>query len=443
MEHFGNITFAEVKGKGGAIVKISTPTSHTTLKTKAKDLAYIPWGDSDNWPAQVSEKVGKNGSAGSALRLLRRAHYGGGLVMYKNLKTDTGKRAIEYIDKTEEPEIDSFLKRIKSPMFLQETIMDLEWFNLTFPEFILEQNCEKIFSVKRVRTAWCRYGKQNSKGIIDKIYVSSQFGTSQKIEVEGNEYVEEITLLNPYMTKEEIKDYCIKNKIRKFTLPFCFPMLDESFYPSADWHAILRSGWLEVANSVPIYKLGIFQNQVSIKYLIEIDSRYFEYIYNEEWAKYDLEKKLSIRAQLIQSITDELSGPGNSGKSISSIMFTDDKGAQLSAIKITAIDDKFKDGSYLPEAEAANSEVLFAFGTDPTLIGAGIPGGKLGSGSGSDKRIAFNLLQAFMKSNRDITISILEFIQDYNGWDNTLKFGFENVVIETLDKNPTSTSKGI
>ena len=443
MEHFGNITFAEVKGKGGAVVKFKEPVKHTVLKTKGKAAKYIAWGDSDKWPLEIAEKVRRNGSAGSALRLLRRAHYGNGLIIYKNLKDESGKKKIESIDRTEVPEIDAFLKRIKSPMFLQETIMDLEWYNLSFPEFVLDVAADKIVSAKRMRTAWCRYAEPGESGVPESIYVSSKFGRDGSVDVEDAEFVEEIPLLNPYLTKEEIKEYCIEKNIRKFTIPFGFPLLDESFYPSADWHAILHSGWLEVANSVPIYKLGIFRNQVSIKYMIEIDVRYFKYIYEKNWDAFSVEEKLKIRTDLIRTITDELSSPENSGKSISSIMFVDEKGFQVSAIKITSIDDKFKDGSYLPEAEAANSEVLFAFGTDPTIIGAGIPGGKLGSGSGSDKRVAFNLLQAFMKPNRDITISILEFIQDYNSWDNTLKFGFENVVIETLDKNPTSTSKGV
>lgn len=443
MEHFGNITLAEVKGKGGAIVRVTEPAKHTVLKTKGKDAKYIAWGDSDTWPLEIAEKVRKNGSASSAIRLLRRAHYGNGLVLYRNVKDESGKKKVEYIDRTEVPEIDAFLKRIKSPMFLQETIMDLEWYNLSFPEFVLDVAADKIVSVKRMKTAWCRYATPGNSGVPESIYVSSKFGRDRSVDVENNEFVEEIPLLNPYLTKEEIKAYCIENEIRKFTIPFGFPLLDESFYPSADWHAILHSGWLEVANSVPIYKLGIFRNQVSIKYMIEIDVRYFKYVYEKDWDTYTVEKKQEIRADLIRTITDELSSPENSGKSISSIMFIDDKQNQVSAIKITSIDDKFKDGSYLPEAEAANSEVLFAFGTDPTIIGAGIPGGKLGSGSGSDKRVAFNLLQTFMKSNRDISISPLEFVQDYNGWDNTLKLGYENVVLETLDKNPTSTSKAV
>ena len=82
-------------------------------------------------------------------------------------------------------------------------------------------------------------------------------------------------------------------------------------------------------------------------------------------------------------------------------------------------------------------------GVDPSVIGAGIPGGKLGAGSGSDKRVAFNILQSLKTADRDITLSILEFIQDFNDWDPKIKFAFENIEITTLDKNPTSTQTGI
>jgi len=107
--------------------------------------------------------------------------------------------------------------------------------------------------------------------------------------------------------------------------------------------------------------------------------------------------KGKIREDLIDGINESLVGNNNAAKSIQSMMFMDDKGVQVSALKITSVDDKLKDGIYLPEAEAANSEILFAIGVDPSLIGAGIPGGKLGAGSGSDKNAAFNILQALKK----------------------------------------------
>ena len=450
MEHFGEISFVDVQGKTNgkqnvAMVKVvNKQNSHTTPKPYTKDSKqYIEWGNGDAFPKTLSKAVRKNGSASSAMRVKERAHYGNGLTLYRTAKSDSGKKVVEYVPVEEDDAIYSFLKKIKHKLFLQETIKDLEWLNIAFPEFVLSVDRTRIESVRRLKTAWSRFAQPNNNGIINKIYISSKFGCEATVDVADKTYVSELPLLNPYLSKEEIIDYCKKNDIDRFTIPFGYPTLDESFYPQADWHSILKSGWLEVANSVPEYKLNIFKNQVSIKYIIEIDERYFQKVYNEKWTDFTVEDRLKIREDLINAITDNLSGNTNSGKSISSIMFADDKGNQTSAVKITPIDDKFKDGSYLPEAEAANSEVLFAMGVDPSVIGAGIPGGKLGAGSGSDKRVAFNILQSLKTPDRDITLSILEFIQDFNNWDNTIKFAFENTEITTLDKNPTSTQNGI
>lgn len=451
MKSFGAIQFVDVKGKTNgkrnvAIVKSvnGDSSSHTTSKPNTKEgKKYIEWGDSDKLPIELSSKVRKNGSASSAMRVKERAHYGNGLTLYKTTVSDNGKKVINYHPLEQNTEIYSFLKKIKYKLFLQETIKDLEWFNICFPEFVLSPDRTKIASVRRQKTAWTRFAAPDDSGTIDKIYISSKFGTSSNIDVENNPFVSEIPLMSIYATPEEIIAHCKKNNIDRFTIPFGYATLDESFYPEADWHAILNSGWLEVANSVPQYKLSIFLQQVSIKYIIEIDERYFQKVYNEEWVKFSIEEKQRIRKELIQSITDNLGGTDNAGKSISSIMFQNEKGEQVSAVKITAIDDKFKDGSYLPEAEAANSEVLFAMGVDPSVIGAGIPGGKLGAGSGSDKRVAFNIMQSLKTADRDVTLSILEFIQEFNKWDDTIQFAFENTEITTLDKNPTSTQNGI
>jgi hypothetical protein len=178
---------------------------------------------------------------------------------------------------------------------------------------------------------------------------------------------------------------------------------------------------------------------MTIKYIIEIDERYFDGLYRENWVKMKPEERQTIRKDIIDEINASLSGNENAGKSIQSMQLVGTDGKPFSAVKITAIDDKLKDGSYLPEAEAANSEVLFALGVDPSLIGAGIPGGKLGAGSGSDKREAFTILSALYKTNRETTLEVYDFISQYNSWDSTIRASFESTVLTTLDKNPTGS----
>lgn len=442
-QFFGNIALSSF-GKIGAVYAFKNttetgPNAITTVKVEVKDKTgeIASWGSKNDYPQKIVEAVGNSGSGQSGLRFLRKAHYGGGVILFDDTPTQDGKKSIKLLQPSAFPEIDLFFKKSQIKKFVKETIADLEWFYICFPEYILQDNYQKITRVKRQKSAWCRFEVQNSEsGLIENIYISQKFGRESVNP--DSEYVEVVPHIDPYLSVEEVKTYCQKNGIKKFIRPTFYPLIDEGYYPSAAWHAIVKNGWLEVANSVPELKKAMFKNQISIKYQIEIDERYFETKYAPDWKNKKVEDRITIREQLINSINESLSGNDKAAKSIQSMMFVDEKGIQTSAIKITAIDDKLKDGSYLPEAEAANSEILVALGVDSSLIGgSGIPGGKIGSGSGSDKRVAFNIHQALNKSDREYTIETLEFVFEYNGW--TPKIGIQDTEITTLDKNPTGT----
>lgn len=421
------------------VAKGDSTVSTIKIDTKEKTGVLASWGIKNDYPQEIMKAVKKNGSASSALRFLTRAHYGNGIILQNQSQADLdGKKAPALLNLAEFPEVNDFFKLNQIPRFAKETILDLEWWSLAFPEYILSQDFTKINRVKRHQTAWCRYEAMNKEnGLVENIYISQKFGIGS-VDVDS-EFVATIPLIDSYWSVEQVKEYCQKNRIYKFARPVYYPLLDEAYYPESPWHSITKSGWLDIANSIPEYKKALFNNQVSIKYLIEIDERYFKNVYSE-WLEMDSTKRIEIRTTLIDAINDSLGGNANAGKSIQSMKFVDDNGSQCSAITITAIDDKLKEGVYLPEASAANSEILVAVGVDATLIGgAGIPGGSLGAGSGSDKREAFTILSALMKTNRETSLEPLEFIQQYNGWDPSIKFAFENTILTTLDKNPTGT----
>lgn len=425
--------FKNTVEKGDSVV------STVKIDTKEKTGIVASWGKANDYPQKVMEAVKKNGSASSALRFLARAHYGNGIILHNESQADeNGKKAPALLNLADFPDVNAFFKLNQIPRFAKETILDLEWWSLAFPEYILSDNYEKINRVKRHKTAWSRYEAMNSdNGLIENLFVSQKFGTGT-VQLDSK-FVATIPIIDSYWSADEVKEYCKANKIKKFVRPVYYPLLDEAYYPESPWHSITKSGWLDIANSIPEYKKALFNNQVSIKYLIEIDERYFKNVYSD-WLDIDSSNRIAIRTTLIDAINDSLGGNTNAGKSIQSMKFVDDNGNQISAITITAIDDKLKEGVYLPEASAANSEILVAAGVDATLIGgAGIPGGSLGAGSGSDKREAFTILSALMKTNRETSMEPLEFIQQYNNWDPSIKFGFESTILTTLDKNPTGT----
>lgn len=414
-------------------------SSVTVVKVDVKDKTaeIASWGSKNDYPQQILKAVRPNGSASSGLRFLRKAHYGNGLVLVRDVANDQGKKETKMVDFTEVPDIQTFFLKSQMNRFWKETIADLEYFSLAFPEYILSDNFQTINKVRRQKTAWCRFSLPNKDtNLVEYVYISEKFGKESVATT--SEYVEEVPLIDSYWSPEEVKEYCKVNNIKKFIRPVFYPLIDEAMYPKSEWHAVVESGWLEVANSVPALKKSLFANQMTIKYLVEINELYFQKIYNEQWTKFSPDERIEIRRKVVDAVNESLSGNDNAGKSIQSMKFIED-GKEYSAVTITAIDDKLKDGSYLPEAEAANSEVLFALGVDPSLIGAGIPGGKLGAGSGSDKREAFTILSALFKTNRETTLEVYDFIAQYNGWDSTIRAAFENTILTTLDANPTGS----
>lgn len=417
----------------------SLDSSVTVVKVdvKEKTAEIASWGAKNDYPQQILKAVRPNGSASSGLRFLRKAHYGNGLVLVRDEPNAQGKKETKMVDLTEVSEIKDFFQKSQMNRFWKETIADLEYFSIAFPEYILSDNFKTINQVRRQKTAWCRFSLPNKdNNLVEFVYISEKFG-KETVDT-TSEYVSEVTLIDSYWSPDQVKEYCKANNIKNFIRPIFYPLIDEGFYPKSEWHAVVESGWLDVANSVPALKKALFSNQMTIKYLVEINELYFQKIYNEQWNKFSPDERIEIRRKVVDAVNESLGGNDNAGKSIQSMKFIED-GKEYSAVTITAIDDKLKDGSYLPEAEAANSEVLFALGVDPTLIGAGIPGGKLGAGSGSDKREAFTILSALFKTNRETTLEVYDFIAQYNGWDSSIRAAFENTILTTLDANPTGS----
>lgn len=445
---YGNIAVSEHRGIGIAYTfkntTASNPEAPTFVNVQIKDkkgkIAY--WGPNNDYPQKILKAIKASGSGSSALRFLRKAHYGTGISLMNNAPDENGKRSPKLINILDYSDINTFWKTSQVPRFFREIIADMEWFSIAFPEYILSNNFKTITRVKRHQTAWCRFEMMNpDNGLVENIYISEKFGKESVSE--DSPFVSKVPLIDSYWTPDEVRAYCQANKIYKFVRPVFYPLIDEAYYPQSEWHSVVNNGWLDVANSIPEYKKAMFENQASIKYMVEVDERYFEMIYSQSWKDFTVEERMKIRNDLIDGINEGLVTNKNAGKSIQSIMFADDKGVQTSAVKITSPDDKLKDGIYLPEAEAANSEILFAMGVDPSLIGAGVPGGKLGAGSGSDKNVAFNILQALKKTDRETVLEIFDFISAYNKWDETISADFENTVLTTLDKNPTGTQTAV
>jgi hypothetical protein len=432
-----------IAGGGEALI------SFKTLKNKDKQPTKIivenennfyevaAWGTNNDYPQKLLANLRLNGAGLSGLKVLTKTHYGKGFILAEETFDEEGKRNVTPKSLRQYAEIHEFWKRNQMKRFWRETIKDLEYWSLAFPEYILSNDFKTINRIKRQQTANARFSVMNEDtGYIEYVFLSKKWDSQVDLD---SKYVSKVPLIDSYWSAEEVKQYCKANKIHNFVRPMFYPLVDETYYPKTDWHSVHDNGWFNVSNSIPKFKEAIFNNQINIKYHIEVNEDYFLRKYKEDWITFEPEKREQIRKDFVDEIDTALRDPSKAGGSIMSIAYKDDNGTPQSGIKITAVDDKYKEGSYIPEASAANSEILFALGVDPSLIGAGIPGGSLGAGSGSDKRESFLILSALCKTNRETTLEPFEFIQQYNGWDDSLVGAFEDTILTTLDANPTGT----
>ena len=393
---------------------------------------WVDWGPGNDFPQKVISDVSKVSVAAPALEFKIKAHYGTGLITFKREVDEKGKVIIKVQDVNKIPEIKSFFKNSKIKRYFLEQITDLVWFYNVFPEMIVSRDFSKITSIRSLEAAFCRWSEMDEGERRIKILGYSALWPRE-------EEITEIPVISPWWSVERTRDYLRKNKIWKFVYPTYIPTPGRSFYQVAYWNGARKSGWFDVAGAIPEFKKHLMKNQMTIKWHVEIPESYWDKLF--PFPEFTKKKKKEKSEEKLGEMDDFLSDTKNTGKTFFSHFAVDPITKQpLPGWKITALDNKLIGGEYLEDSQAANSEIMFSMRVDPSLVGHGIPGGKLGAGSGSDKREAFNIYNSLLLTDRDVTVEPLEFIRDFNGWDEDLEFGFGNITLQTLDKNPTGTS---
>jgi len=393
---------------------------------------WSPWGDDNLFPQNVLDDLESNSIALRALEKRKNVHFGRGIIAYRNLKGTDGTVSKEVI--TEGAVHDFFRKNQVNRQWI-DLIGSLEIFANGWIEFILNKARTEINSFQILDAAYCRHSKLSPKSFrIDKTFYSAQWPSPSQ------DYYAVIPTFDP-LKFEQGRPY----KDPKFTYPVYYRSFNKSYYHLSVWNGVRKSGWMSIANKVPALKKAIMENQMTIKYHVEIPDQYFAKRYPP--ADFSKDEREAAVQRKIDELNDFLTNVENSGKSLVTFSYYNETLLkEFPGWKINVIDNKLKDDAYLPDSQAANSEILFAIGVDPCLIGSsGVPGGKMASsGSGSDKREAFWSLNADCGTYREVTLQPLYFIRDFNKWGEDIEFDYVVVdTSQTQDEHPTKTEKRI
>ena len=434
-----------IGGGGSWISGIDNLTPKTSVNDDPDDKESITtsnnieveissWGSDNKLPFQILNDLKNVTVAGAGLRKRGRIHLGRGVVAFRH-ETDEEEGNQKVVPATDDNVLE-FFKKNKINKFYKAQVTDYEIFNLCFPEFILDGDGGNILHIHHKTAPYMRFSVKED---VNRVWRSKWAVYSPKWEDGATEEDSvAIPCISPDMSVEEVKKYCQKNKISKFVRPVYNYMPGYDYYPIPFWNSARTSEWMDIAKIIPKVKKAIINNSMTLKYIVRIPTNYFM----NKYPNLNPKERLAKTEEDLKAVDDFLKDTQNTGKSFMTFYDIDKVTKQkVGAWEIEVIDNKIKDGVLNLDSAAANSEILFAIGIDPTLIGSGMPGKELGAKSGSDKREAYNIAISDAMADRFETLDTLEFIRDYNGWDPNINFAFEDNILTTLDKNPTGVQK--
>lgn len=374
----------------------------------------VQWGVDNLFPQRILKEIRKNTIIGPTLKKQAEIAYDEIIYGVDEMDDQGNVKFRRVID----PKVEAFFKRSHIHRYSLESLRNFYFFYFANPRIIFTADKSEVYSLSCYKTAHFRFAKPNESGWISHGYICADWETIQNVD---SQYVERVPLIDiyadPEMYREDETEF-------KYIYPLAYPTEDEIHYPLVDWNAARESGWLDVAQSIPKFKKALMKNQITLKNLIQVPSWWWEWKH-PGFNKMDEKKRKDIMDLEIDRFEKFFKGDENAGSSMM-VTFISDPAHQkeYQGWKVDAVDNKIKDGLYIEDSNEASSHLLYSLGMDPAIIGSQ-PGSKLGAGSGSDKRVAFNIYVDTIRAHQHLLLEPLSWIGTYNKWPD-YKFKFRN-----------------
>lgn len=396
-------------------------------KVSIGNLSVPSWGDGNNFPQKAEEIIGKTGVLNTGLKFIRNFTLGQGIFPCK--VTGYDEKGNEQLEVVNDAEITSLLNSRMLRRYMANCSRDYFKFGMGFPEMITNIDGSRIVGIAPQNSLFCRQ-LEKKNGVIPGVVISGKWPDSPS---EKKDY-SVVDLLDNYDPFADLERRKIGNTIAGKN--FIYPLRDEwsnnEYHPLPVWWSAYLAGWISIANKVPKFLLKMYENQMTIKWHVQIPYAYWDKRHPESEYQTMEERKAAIQKDM-DDFEKNLVSEENANKALFTHYDIGMNGKPEEQWIITPLDGKNNSQENLITSAAANSEICFSLMINPNVFGAGMPGGTYaGNQGGSNIREAFLVNVALAWLDRQNLLDPIECMLRFNGVQD-VQLRFRNTILTTLD----------
>lgn len=418
--------------------RTSRPPSDMNTEVNAEDYRkafqanpVLMWGTDNRYPEELDTEARMSSVFEGGMKVLCDHLRGQAFTLAVPVYKD-GKRILEEV---EDEEVMDELYDIGYYEYWQDACGELPKWGNVWPIFKMNEK-KDIRLIHTFDGTWCRFQRPHPKTAkIENLYVSAQWGrqihnrfTKGAIPKDLKAWVFQYPLLSRYHYVNELE---LLSKTKQTFAAHIKYHTSGSFYGRAPWHSLFENRWLAISGKVPEMIVRYYEAAMTINYLFYINQDWLQEKFPDmsEWTEEQRKKKIK---ELQDAYEKNLKGTGNAFKSLMLTFKMDPNGKEVKNLMIEVLDNKMREGQFLPDSQMSDGQVLFTLGVDPSLIGVVVPGGKQSAGSGSNIREASLALQMRQRPDREMIHNAFYIWRDYK-FRNTSDKRKKKLVIVTKD----------
>jgi hypothetical protein len=395
-------------------------------------VEYAYWGNNNRYPEQANDIIGKTGVLSTGLNYKCRCCYGQGVLpMMLTGVEDDGKPCYQPVNNKE---VLNYIRGYSFRNYHTTAFRDLIKLGNCFPVFVFDQTGEKILRVNALNARHCRLSTDKTKLVLfGNFALTFPDDAAPVIDVlDENDPALHLQILK---AQGKLKGRCVAfPRIRNY-------FSNNDFYALPDWDTAWRSGWIEVAHKIPTFLKKAYKNAMSLMWHIQIPDSFWEARFPKESYESTKQREDAINKYL-DEFEENLTSEENPAKSLITGFSLNENGKAEEKWVIERLENSIKAEDRLSTSAAANSEILFSLMVNPSVLGAGLPGGPYSGNAGSGSNIREGLLVSLILNyiEKQQVLDPIELMFEFNGiYD--IELVYRNIILTTLDKGKSTEEK--